>query len=427
MPDTRDAPFVLPEAVRLRVITLAANVLPALPPDHIPVPLRRFIRFTPARRAKLAAGPLAAALATDETFRDHVAEKVVEAAGDVGKAIAAGTAVDTADPIDVAAVAYVAHSPGWEALARAAAKPEKVADADLAVERVSEELRKTKASAKSEQDKLRKLLNDSKDEVTRLRSQLRETSSALRTTQRQLAKAHDDLVAERGRIAASAAEHDAAIRRLRTELDKAVASADAARATSRTTKQQHEARIGVLLSTVADAVKGLSTELGIDPVQPRPADLVTESLAPEAARRHVGAPDEVALLNTLLSIPRMHVIVDGYNVTKTAYPEIPLERQRARLVHGLAGLAAQSGAEITVVFDGTERLLGLTKSPRGVRVLFSRGDQIADQLIAELVRSEPPGRPLTVVSSDKEVVQRALNADAHTISSPTLAQRLSRG
>ena len=47
-------------------------------------------------------------------------------------------------------------------------------------------------------------------------------------------------------------------------------------------------------------------------------------------------------------------MVDGYNVTKTGYPTMPLEKQRLRLLGGLAVLAAQTGAEITCVFDGAE-------------------------------------------------------------------------
>ncbi len=48
----------------------------------------------------------------------------------------------------------------------------------------------------------------------------------------------------------------------------------------------------------------------------------------------------------------MHLVVDGYNVTKTGYGEMSLAEQRTRLIGALAGLAAQTGAEITIVFDG---------------------------------------------------------------------------
>ena len=56
----------------------------------------------------------------------------------------------------------------------------------------------------------------------------------------------------------------------------------------------------------------------------------------------------------------MHLIVDGYNVTKAAWPELSLERQRDRLLGGLAPMAARSGAEVTVVFDAA----GATRAAR---------------------------------------------------------------
>jgi predicted RNA-binding protein with PIN domain len=119
-------------------------------------------------------------------------------------------------------------------------------------------------------------------------------------------------------------------------------------------------------------------------------------------------------------------VVDGYNVTKTAYAEIPLEQQRARLVSGLGGITAQTGAEVTVVFDGAERMVGLPAAPRGVRVLFSRKGETADELIRRLVRAEPPGRPIVVISSDKEVVDGVRRHGAYPLGSSTLIRRLAR-
>ena len=47
------------------------------------------------------------------------------------------------------------------------------------------------------------------------------------------------------------------------------------------------------------------------------------------------------MLDQLLMLPQVHVIVDGYNVTKTGYPDLPLEGQRSRLV---GALVARVGA-----------------------------------------------------------------------------------
>jgi predicted RNA-binding protein with PIN domain len=96
-------------------------------------------------------------------------------------------------------------------------------------------------------------------------------------------------------------------------------------------------------------------------------------------------------------------------------------------VSGLGGLAAQTRAEITCVFDGAE-LDGpvATAAPRGVRVLFSRPGQTADELIGELVRAEPPGRPTVVVSSDREVADACRRAGARPAPSTLLLRRLGR-
>ena len=78
------------------------------------------------------------------------------------------------------------------------------------------------------------------------------------------------------------------------------------------------------------------------------------------------------MLDALLALPRAHLIVDGYNVTKSTWPELSLEKQRDRLLGGLAPLVARTGAEVTVVFDAAEKKeRPLVNRPRGVRVLFA--------------------------------------------------------
>src|SRR5438270_12388878 len=88
----------------------------------IPPSLRPFARFTPARRRQVIL-PLAAALDTDEDFRAAVAEGVREALPDLASALEAGQPVPSADPDDVAAVAYLLRTPGRaEVLSAAAAR-----------------------------------------------------------------------------------------------------------------------------------------------------------------------------------------------------------------------------------------------------------------------------------------------------------------
>jgi predicted RNA-binding protein with PIN domain len=123
----------------------------------------------------------------------------------------------------------------------------------------------------------------------------------------------------------------------------------------------------------------------------------------------------------------VHLVVDGYNVTKTAWPELPLERQRERLLTGLAPLAARSGAEVTVVFDAADTAeRPLVNRPRGVRVLFSPVGVIADDVIRDVVAAEPRGRPVVVVSSDRAVAVDVASSGARVAGAAALSRMLGR-
>jgi predicted RNA-binding protein with PIN domain len=132
------------------------------------------------------------------------------------------------------------------------------------------------------------------------------------------------------------------------------------------------------------------------------------------------------LLEQLLALPRAHLLVDGYNVTKNGWSGMPLDAQRARLVRELAPVAARSGAEITVVFDGADISARPVVAPRGVRVIFSPADISADDVLRDLTRAEPVGRPVVVVSSDREIREAVVVAGARSLPSATLLALLAR-
>ena len=131
------------------------------------------------------------------------------------------------------------------------------------------------------------------------------------------------------------------------------------------------------------SVRPAETVDAVEPGRMTPKDIAARALS----------ENDPAILDQLLALPQAHLVVDGYNVTKTGYPQMPLEKQRLRLLGQLSQLAAQSGAEVTCVFDGAELAAPvLLAPPRGVRVLFSKPGVTADELIRQLVRAEPPGR-----------------------------------
>ena len=228
--------------------------------------------------------------------------------------------------------------------------------------------------------------------------------------------------------AVAAAEKD--LRAARSRQTEAETALKAARKAVRVGRSLEHTRLRLLLDTVVEAASGLRRELALPPAGDRPADLVEAARPGEAvadAPERALSTDDPALLDQLLGLPQVHLVVDGYNVTKTGYPDLPLEGQRGRLTAGLAALAARSGAEITCCFDGAA-LTGRVPASgvRGVRVLFSTPGEIADELIRRLVRAEPVGRPVVVVSSDKEVVDGVRRAGARTVSALALVRRLDR-
>ena len=428
----------LPEPVRQRVINMTAAALTGLPVDELPVPLRRVARFAPTRRARLGGAMIATQLAADPLFRQRVTGRVLEDAGDLGAAVLSGTPPAAADPVEVASLAYLCRPPGWIKMVEAAGEMVR-AEADSAAvtvllreaEHRAARAEHDRAVARVEAEKLRDELSRLREEAAGLREENRSLNRSLRETQTREKRATELLSIEKGRLNRALADHDAELRRLRAKLAEAETAAGANRQSAKEARQVDDARLWLLLETIGQAAVGLRRELALEPSSLLPADVVAAESAArpgiEMSRARALEADDPARLDQLLALPKAHLVVDGYNVTKTGFPEVSLEQQRSRLVSGLGGIAAQTGAEVTVVFDGAERVVGLPPAPRGVRVLFSQKGETADELIRRLVRAEPAGRPVIVISSDKEVADGVRRHGAYPLGSPTLVRRLARG
>ncbi|HEX5740892.1 MAG TPA: NYN domain-containing protein [Pilimelia sp.] len=428
---------ILPEPVRQRTVALVAAVLPQFPPAELPTSLRRVARFAPQRRAKLGGTAIATQLTGDAQFRARAGDLVRAEAGPLGAAVADGTPPGAADPVEVAALAYLIRPRGWSSLVtsagaavRAEARSAQVAAAVRDARQEAARAAHDRAVARVEADKLRDELARLRDELGALREEHRRTVKGLREAEAGRARAAELLATEKGRLARAHADHEAELRRLRGRLAEAQSAAGTARQAAREARSVNEARLWLLLETIGQAAAGLRRELALDPAEQHPADVVAAAYADlpaaPAAQPKGRDADDPSRLDELLALPRAHLIVDGYNVTKRGYGELSLERQRQRLVTGLAGLAAQTRAEVTVVFDGAERVPGLPAPPRGVRVLFSRKGELADDLIRRLVRAEPAGRPVVVVSSDREVADGIRRHGAYPAAADALLRRLGR-
>ncbi|MEU4995223.1 NYN domain-containing protein [Streptomyces sp. NPDC021622] len=429
----------LPDGVRRRVVQIVSDGFGGLTVSELPAQLRQYARFTPTRRTKFAGNAMAAALEGDPLFRQRIGERLREAQPELTGALDAGSPPPAADPLDVAAAAYVLRPTGWVKLVTAAGEEAQRADAERVddetraeLERLREELAAARGQTKAETERLRTELESAKKEAESMHRKLRGALSDVKRGEAALRKAaaEADAVRAEGQAQVSAAESET--RRLKARLSETEAALEASRRAAREGRSVEDMRVRLLLDTVLEATQGLRRELALPPVSVRPAETVDAvepgRMTPKDIAARALSENDPAILDQLLALPQAHLVVDGYNVTKTGYPTMPLEKQRLRLLGSLSQLAAQTGAEVTCVFDGAELAAPvLLAPPRGVRVLFSKPGVTADELIRQLVRAEPPGRPVVVVSTDREVADGIAKAGARPVASVVLLKRLSRG
>ncbi|WP_030932642.1 NYN domain-containing protein [Streptomyces sp. NRRL S-646] len=427
----------LPDGVRRRVVQIVSDGFGGLTVGELPAQLRQYARFAPNRRAKFAGNAMAAALETDPLFRQRIGEKLREAQPELTGALDSGSPPPAADPLDVAAAAYVLRPTGWVKLVTAAGEEAQRADAERAdeesraeLERLRAEVDRAREQTRVDTERLRAELDAAKKEADSLHRKLRAALSDVKRGEAALRKIQGEIetVRTEGQAQVSAAESES--RRLKSRLGEAEAALEATRKAAREGRSVEDMRVRLLLDTVLDAAQGLRRELALPPVSVRPAETVDAvepgRMTPKDIAARALSENDPAILDQLLALPQAHLVVDGYNVTKTGYPQMPLEKQRLRLLGQLSQLAAQTGAEVTCVFDGAELAAPvLLAPPRGVRVLFSKAGVTADELIRQLVRAEPPGRPVIVASTDREVADGVARAGARPIASAMLLKRLS--
>ncbi|MFC8246435.1 NYN domain-containing protein [Streptomyces chartreusis] len=427
----------LPDGVRRRVVQIVSDGFGGLTVGELPAQLRQYARFAPNRRAKFAGNAMAAALETDPLFRQRIGEKLREAQPELTGALDSGSAPPAADPLDVAAAAYVLRPTGWVKLVTAAGEEAQRADAERAdeetraeLDRLREELAHAREHTRDEAERLRTELDAAKKEAESLHRKLRSALSDVKRGEAALRKVQNEIetVRAEGQAQVSAAESET--RRLKARLGEAEAALEGTRRAAREGRSVEDMRVRLLLDTLLDATQGLRRELALPPVSVRPAETVDAvepgRMTPKDIAARALSENDPAILDQLLALPQAHLVVDGYNVTKTGYPQMPLEKQRLRLLGQLSQLAAQTGAEVTCVFDGAELAAPvLLAPPRGVRVLFSKPGVTADELIRQLVRAEPPGRPVIVASTDREVADGVARAGARPVASAVLLKRLS--
>ena len=336
----------LPEPVRTRVVALASDTLGQLRPGR-PAggAASAGLVHAQARRARLAGTQIAAALERDDDFRGLVALDVRHRQPDLAGALDSGDVPPAADPVEVAALGYLLRPTGL-------GRPRRGGRGTTGgAERISADSRQVSDQAERLRQQARRARpRSSRRHVGGTASRLAELKLENRGLRHKLGDAR-----QRARSA-----EDAAARAV-TEAEDAVREASSSHGGARsgdpagcgrawrTSSATSPPRVGSGAASAArtPCARGCSSTPFSRPCRAcvaswrcrpsrgrRPTPLRRTSPRRAAGRRPAGARssyDDPLLLDELLALPRAHLVVDGYNVTKTAWPELSLERQRERL------------------------------------------------------------------------------------------------
>lgn len=249
---------------------------------------------------------------------------------------------------------------------------------------------KAKDDLKAEREQSGRVVTDERAAKTKLQQTVEEMEVALADALRRAEGSEAELARERDRAARE-------LRRARRDAEKA------------------EQRVVELEAELKRARSAIPTEPadGQDPEVKAPPPPKRATRKPRSGpRRALRVPkgllaDDPVALDRWLGRDDVHLLVDGYNVTKaeSGFGDLSLEAQRDRLITELNNLALRKKIEVTIVFDGAEVTRPKTRRAR-IRTIFTAENEIADDVIVELLGKMPPV-PVVVVTNDKELQERA--------------------
>jgi predicted RNA-binding protein with PIN domain len=406
-----DAPEVPDDLLRpaLEVAFVVAVVgAKQRPPIAAPPLLRPFLKLQKLPDRALA--PVRKVLESDDEFRERVGS------------------VASVETVDELGLLWLQRPPGWEdavaALVAAAGAEAAEADAERAdrtarrrVEAAEEAARRAQAelaAAKASLATVTALLEAERDrralaEAARDKVLARagELERAIERASRRLDDADMAVSVARGRVL----ELEAALEQSRAAGDGAFDRSAVVAAIERACEALTDAGRAAAGNSAEPASARPDRPPSVRKERPRRVATVLPGLSAETR--------EAA--EWLVRLKRALVIVDGYNVAKSAWPEESLAEQRSRLVDALAELNARHHTALHVVFDGDGSV-----SPgfhrRGVRVSYSPAGVIADDEIMNIISGLAIDRPLVVVTDDAELRERARATGANVLA---VAQLLS--
>ncbi|MFN8027636.1 MAG: NYN domain-containing protein [Acidimicrobiia bacterium] len=455
---TADVPPI-PEALLAPLLDDAATVLRALPPHDVPVSLRSVAGFDARGLSRGAARrQLLRALSEHDEFRERAVERFLERR-EVREVLDNWVPSDalrivresmdgTALPLLVSAL-FAARPAAWAFGIGAACEAG-----------VNESRLRTLGQEAGNRANQHRMAVEGRQRAEAERAEAERALHHLEQERR------DERRARRAQDEAIAAERDAA-RRTQTELEDALTRARAA-----------EERALALAEREAERARSFERELtalaqALPPSDPAPlraaaaeARLLAERLdaiaedraaatppvGPAAARPATGstepdrraarsaaqprrnrpacppglAVDTPAGLDAVLRSGGVLLVVDGYNVTKTAWTAASPEEQRTRLLAALAELHLRLRCDVVVAFDGADvRGVPLPRRP-GVRVVFSSAGEEADDVVVAEAAAPPRTVPVVVASSDAAVRRRSEAEGAVAVGANTLLAVLRR-
>ena len=256
-------------------------------------------------------------------------------------------------------------------------------------------------------------LDELRAEVSTVRAELGELRAELIDTRNEIRHAHDREAAALARaeaVSVPPAESTAAV-----EQPTADAEVDAAATADRLAAAEARRRLSEAATASREFAEHLASLLVEEEV--RPSGSGTRRTGRTALALPGGVISTSAAAAHHLVTAGAPIFVDGYNVAKLAWPDRGLEDQRTALIDRVENLARRHGADLTVVFDGASVVGAHAPRRRNVRVLFSPEGVTADDVIRAEVAHLPVGRPVIVVTNDREIVDDVRAVGANVIPS----------
>ncbi len=454
----------IPEELLLPLAEEAADTLRSLDPTDVPGSLRHLRGFD---RRGLLAGPgrrqLLRVLDYEHAFRQRVVERFLDR--DEVRATLASWSAEAA--FEVIAAADARHDLPLLASALWAAEPEGAEFALGIVVAREEQERKTRAQAEELRAQHREIAmleegqrraevarGEAESEAARLATELQKERRSRRTREEEaiaeaqaarreieqmiaeLEAARSEVKEERARTAREAKrshELEAELQRVRAEALEARALADTApQLDDRDVRQLGEAATAA--RRVAETLSALELRArNAAPAPRRMAESGVESVSRRGAPIGRAVPvipgglaaDSSAGIEAMLRTPEVVLVIDGYNVTKRAWPDASASDQRERLAVAVTALHRRLECRVEIVFDGDGSGVVRPELRRGgVRVLFSDAGEEADELVVRLVSQLPKRVPVVVASSDAWVRANAEAEGAVVIGADALLRAI---